>query len=428
MLSVEENALLTQVGPGTPGGELFRRYWHPIAAVLEMDDDPTKEIRLLGEDLVLYRDRSGNYGLIERYCAHRRVDLTYGIPEENGLRCMYHGWMYNETGQCIEQPFEETVRPEARFKDKIKLNGYPVQAYGGLLWAYLGPAPAPMVPHWEPFEWPNAFRDVGFAKLDCNWLQCQENSLDPVHLEWLHGYWGEYQRNLRAERQGIDKVLVNTNPLPHQKIGFDVFDYGVIKRRVVEGNDETHGDWTLGHPALFPNILFVGDIIKCSLQYRVPIDDENTMHITVFAYKAADGHEIPDQERIPYFRVPLHYEDGRMIADLVNHQDFVAWVTQGPVVDRTLERLGESDRGIILWRKLLKEQIAIAQDGGDPMCVFRDAEKNRSVELPLERWPGMGKNERYSGGYVPAQAGEEQPEIDRIMEALATWAGATPSG
>ena len=116
MLTSTENERLTQVGPGTPMGALFRRYWHPIATTGELAESPTKVIRLLGEDLVLYRDRSGTYGLIDQLCAHRRVDLSYGIPEEQGLRCMYHGWMYDETGQCIEQPFEETVHPDGRFK------------------------------------------------------------------------------------------------------------------------------------------------------------------------------------------------------------------------------------------------------------------------------------------------------------------------
>ena len=113
MLNIQENEKLSRVGQGTPMGELMRRYWHPIAAAGELDVRPTKAVRLLGEDLVLYKDKSGTLGLIERACPHRRVDLSYGIPEEHGLRCMYHGWMMDETGQCIEQPFEETVHPMA---------------------------------------------------------------------------------------------------------------------------------------------------------------------------------------------------------------------------------------------------------------------------------------------------------------------------
>ena len=119
MLSAAHNDRLVSVMSGSPGGELMRRYWHPVAATAELDARPTKSVRLLGEDLVLYRDRSGTHGLIGRRCPHRRVDLSYGIPEEHGLRCMYHGWMMDATGQCIEQPFEETVHPDGRFREKV---------------------------------------------------------------------------------------------------------------------------------------------------------------------------------------------------------------------------------------------------------------------------------------------------------------------
>ena len=146
MISSSDNEALTRVSKGTPMGELMRRYWHPAAAAGELNERPTKQVRILGEDLVLYRDRSGTLGLIDRLCAHRRVDLSYGIPEEHGLRCMYHGWMYDETGQCIEQPFEETVHPDGRFKEKVKLAAYPVQDRFGMLWAYMGPLPAPILP------------------------------------------------------------------------------------------------------------------------------------------------------------------------------------------------------------------------------------------------------------------------------------------
>src|SRR5579884_1163962 len=130
MLSKAENEQLTQVRAGTPMGELLRRYWHPIAAAGELDRKPTKAVTLLGEELVLYQDRAGALGLIGRRCPHRRVSLVYGVPEEDGLRCQYHGWKFDARGQCIEAPFEDTVNPEARFRDRIKIVGYPVQVAG----------------------------------------------------------------------------------------------------------------------------------------------------------------------------------------------------------------------------------------------------------------------------------------------------------
>ena len=421
MLSAQENEALTQVGPGTPMGELMRRYWHPVAATAELDERPTKAVRLLSEDLVLYKDRSGTYGLIDRLCPHRRVDLSYGIPEEHGLRCMYHGWMYDETGQCIEQPFEETVHPDGRFKEKVKVAAYPVEQLAGLLWAYMGPLPAPVLPVWEPYAYENGIANIAIVELPCNWLQCQENSLDPVHLEWLHGYWGEVQRREALLRNGNAPEVVMTVPKPHKKIGFSQFDHGIIKRRVTGDGSEQDNDWTVGHPALFPNILYVGDMVKCNFQYRVPIDDTHTNHITWFFYKTAPGVTPPKQDKIPYWYVQLFDDDGRLIQDLVNHQDFIAWITQGPAADRALEKLGESDRGIIMLRKLLREQMNVVADGGDPMNTFRDAEAAQYIELPLESWPSMQGAERFTT-FMSAQSNEPPTQMEQIQMVLDSWA------
>ena len=160
MLSAQENEAITHVGAGTPMGELMRRYWHPVAAVAQMNDKYTKKIRLLGEDLILWKDRSGTFGLLEPHCAHRRMNLIYGIPEEHGIRCPYHGWLYDETGQCIEQPYEETEDPGARFKDKIKMLAYPVEQQAGLLFAYLGPQPVPLLPAWDLMVMENVVRAI----------------------------------------------------------------------------------------------------------------------------------------------------------------------------------------------------------------------------------------------------------------------------
>ena len=148
MLTEQENNELTRVGPGTRMGELMRRYWHPIAAVSEMDTRWTKRVRLLGEDLVLYKDRQGRFGLIGEQCPHRRASLAYGIPTNEGIRCPYHGWMFDGTGRCLEQPNE----PEgSAFKDKVRTAGYPVQELGGLVFAYLGPLPAPVPSNFQPW-------------------------------------------------------------------------------------------------------------------------------------------------------------------------------------------------------------------------------------------------------------------------------------
>src|SRR6202161_945713 len=146
MLSEARNKLLTEVGPGTRMGNLLRRYWQPIAAVAEMDTRWTKRVRLLGEDLVLFKDRSGKFGLIAEACPHRRASFAYGIPTEDGIRCPYHGWKFDGTGRWLEQP---NAPQGSNSKDKVTTAGYPVEELGGMLWAYLGPAPVPRVP---PFD------------------------------------------------------------------------------------------------------------------------------------------------------------------------------------------------------------------------------------------------------------------------------------
>jgi 5,5'-dehydrodivanillate O-demethylase len=396
MLSAEVNDRYTRVGAGTPTGELMRRYWHPVAAVSEMNDIFTKKVRLLGEDLILYKDRSGTFGLIEPLCAHRRMNMIYGIPEEAGLRCPYHGWLFDETGACTEQPYEETEDPEANFKAKVSMKAYPVQVKAGLIFTYMGPAPAPLLPNWDVFAADGVVRDIGYAVLDCNWLQCQENSLDPVHLEWLHVYWSNFIAEMRKEDRAKRTVR------RHAKIHFDRTEYGMVKRRVFEGGSEEDTSWREGHPIVFPYFLRQGsdgfhpewwDPMGPAFQIRVPIDDEHTGHWWVMCHAAKPGEPEQKHEDVPFFRPPLPEldENGQpayAILDSNSSQDVAAWVTQGAIADRTRENLGRSDKGIIMFRQLLEENIALVEAGKDPMNTFRDASQNEYLgmvtELPKE--------------------------------------------
>lgn len=417
MLTAKENDLLTQVDPGTPGGELMRRYWHPIAAAAELEEKPTKAVRLLGEDLVLYRDLSGQHGLIERFCAHRRVNLEYGIPEEQGLRCMYHGWKYDETGQCVEQPFEETVRPEARFKDKIKLKGYPVQELAGVLWAYMGPGPVPLLPRWELLTRGNAVREITFRELNCNWLQCQENSIDPVHLEWLHVYYTKH----RSEQFGVTGSNFLPASIKTRRIAFEETTFGIVRRRILDGNGEDHKDWVVGHPMMFPNFNYSSAGPHEFFQYRVPIDDTHTLHVMCYAYSAAPGTTAPLQPRIPYRYEPTRDRDGRPRLDLIGDQDMVAWESQGPITDRTREHLGESDRGLLLFRMLLRNQMAVVADGGDPLNVFRDWSPGQGESGPeIEHLTFGQSNADLVRNFVQFEAGDSEAAAD-IQRVLATW-------
>jgi 5,5'-dehydrodivanillate O-demethylase oxygenase subunit len=373
MLSEELNERLTRVGPGTPGGELLRRYWWPVAAAAEIASRPTKKVRLLGEDLVLFRDRSGQLGLIAERCPHRRVSLVHGIPEPEGIRCPYHGWLMDRHGSCLEQPAEP---PDSNFKEKIKVAAYPVQELGGLVFGYLGPEPAPLLPRYDQFVWDNAVREIGAAVIPCNWLQIMENSLDGTHVEWLHGYYGNYVRQLAAEERGEP-----FRPRParhHTRIGFDLFEHGIVKRRIEEGGTEQDDDWKIGHALVFPCMLG-----NPTMQIRVPMDDTHTWHLWYTATKV--NLPIPVQARVPFYDIPWRTDSGEFITDFVDGQDIMSWVTQGDIAERHLEKLGASDVGIILYRQVLKEQIDRVERGEDPLGVIRDPAKDQVIELPRER-------------------------------------------
>ncbi len=369
MLDETANRRLSEVGSGTPMGELMRRYWHPVAAVGELDDHATKPVRLMGEDLVLYKDLSGNYGLLDRHCAHRRADLSYGFVEQCGLRCSYHGWLYDRDGSCLGQPFEDTEDPTSRFRDKIRITAYPVAAKAGLLWAYLGPEPAPLVPTWEPFVWDNGFVQIVLSEIPCNWFQCQENSIDPVHFEWMHANW-------RVRQSG------ETGPYApkHLKIDFEEFDYGITYKRIREDTDETNPLWTIGRNCLWPNSLFTGD----HFEFRVPIDDDNTLSVGWFFNPVPRDRRPYRQGPIPHWVGPVKDPaTGRWITSHVMNQDFVAWVGQGKLADRSKEHLGRSDRGVIMMRKRFLDDLERIERGEDPKAIVRDPEINRRIDLPI---------------------------------------------
>lgn len=367
MLTEEQNRKLTQVGAGTPMGELLRRYWMPIAGVSEFDTVSIKPVRLLGEDLVLYKNLLGQFGLVDRRCPHRRADLANGMVEADGIRCSYHGWCFDSRGQCIEQPFEDAAAPARNTKASIRTKAYPVEAKGGLVWAYLGPQPAPQLPDWDAFSWPNGFVQVVVSEVPCNWFQCQENSIDPVHFEWMHENWGQRLRN-------------DSRPYgaKHLKVAFEEFEHGFVYKRVKENTSEQDPMWTVGRVCLWPNGFFLGE----HFEWRVPIDDEKTLSVTWKFTRVPREREPYVQSSIPTWVGPLQHPDGRWIDSHVMNQDFIAWVGQGVIADRTKENLSASDRGIAMIRRRFFDDMDRVAAGQDPKGVLRDPERNVQVPLP----------------------------------------------
>ena len=407
MLSEETNQLLTRVGPGTPMGDYLRRYWHPIGAQTQFERPGARAIRLFGEDLVLYQDLRGGYGLMERHCPHRRADLSYGYVEACGLRCNYHGWVFGPDGRCLEQPYDDVANPAARFKDRITARAYPVKALGGLLWTYMGPEPAPLLPDWEPFSWKNGFTQIVFAEVPCNWLQCQENSIDPVHFEWMHSNWSV-------------RLKGDTGPYGprHLKVAFEEFEHGLIYKRIREDTDEMSDLWAVGRVALWPTGFYLGD----HFEWRTPIDDETTLSITWAFSRVPREMEPYEQGPIPSWEGPIRDASGRWITSHVMNQDFVAWVGQGVIADRSGEHLAASDKGVLMMRRRFLAELDAVTKGATPKGLITDPERNARVQLPaanrdfyvnglpraqMVRHPTVGSPIRA----YPFQAG--QPEVVR---------------
>lgn len=370
MLTREENELLTRVGRGTPCGQLLRRYWHPVAAAGEFTEEkPIKPVKILEEELVVYRDKQGKYGLVGEHCPHRLASLAYGRVDDEGIRCPYHGWKFDNTGKCLEQPAE----PEgSTFKDRIKQVAYPVETLGGLVFAYLGPEPKPLLPRWDVLVWENGKRwIVKESMIDCNWLQPMENSVDPAHLFWLHGDTAHLAPRVKKYAE------------QHE---FLRFEFGIKKRRTSLPVATGEAPLVDEHPLLFPTTLRHvapyedGRGQRHNLQIRVPVDDSHTQVFRV-NFVPSNLEKSPPEMQVPFRFSRLKTGPRQYDMRMVSAQDSMAWETQGAIADRTEERLGVGDEGIILLRKLLKEQIEVVQQRLDPIGVIRDPQKNRIIEL-----------------------------------------------
>lgn len=379
-LSEDLNQLLTQVGKGTPGGDLLRRYWMPLCAASEITAErPKKRVRVMGEDLILFRDGRGEYGLLPERCPHRHVSLYHGFVEEDGLRCSYHGWKFAPDGECIDQPFEPK---DSKLKALACRPSYPVKQLSGILFAYLGPAPAPELPRWETLVRKDGVRRIDVMPIHhCNWVQVQENSHDPVHTYYLHGQMLVEQG--LAERF---KAEVAYYLRPIEDYSFNLCREpawtGIRKVRDFGGD---HPEKEVGHPAVFPNILIVPTPGAISTQFRMPIDDEHTYQIRVSFAPTEDG-SLVDQ---PDEAIPVTYHphprrpDGEYDLTSFGNQDLMAWETPGPIFDRSQELLGASDAGITMFRKLLREQISRVQDGHEPDGVIRDPAINEIIRFTM---------------------------------------------
>ncbi len=346
-----EDAELTHVGPNTPCGEYLRRYWQPVAMASEVGDLPLA-VRILGENLVLFRDLSGNLGLLHRHCSHRGASLEYGIVMECGIKCCYHGWHYDVDGTLIDLPSEPANSP---IKNKVVQGAYPTHEYNGIVFAYLGPPEQiPDFPIYDTMLLPDTDAKPFSLSIPCNWLQVYENTQDPIHVIHLHARSSGVQF---GEASGVEQLIDYRNtPL------------GMINIQTRRCGDHL---WTRTTDTIFPNCNQTGAIWEeaesqklfqrvSMLRWMVPIDDTHTVTIgwRYFNDKLDPrGQDQPDnvgKETIDF----MGQTEGRTYEDRQRYPgDYEAQVSQRPIAIHALENRATSDRGVARLRKLLRENI-----------------------------------------------------------------------
>ena len=389
MLTVEENERVTRVGPGTPAGKLFRRYWWPLCLSKELPekDGAPLRIRLLGEDLIAFRDSEGKVGLIDAYCPHRRAPLFFGRNEECGLRCVYHGWKFDRNGDCVDMPSEPAG---TTLQAKVKILAYPTVEKGGVVWTYMGPKDLkPAEPDYEWTRAPATHRFVSKTFENCNYLQALEGGLDTAHSSFAHNNRLGDRSNLRQH----DKA-------PH--IDVERTDYGyyyVSTRKVDDGNYMRVYHYVMPAQQLRASIIgYEGSRNKpARLDGHIwaPIDDYTTFVYNIMcapypedvlepnaveARETAAGRgtndAIPGTFRLKRNQSNDYFIDRQMQKTQnftgivgVNTQDFALQEGMGPICDRSKEFLGTSDKAIVGMRRMLLEAISVNEKGGAPRAL-----------------------------------------------------------
>jgi nitrite reductase/ring-hydroxylating ferredoxin subunit len=421
------DAELAQVGPGTPAGEYLRRFWHPIMMAERIGDRPLP-VRILGEDLVLFRDLAGDVGLVHKHCPHRGMSLEFGIIAEHGLRCAYHGWMFAPNGRILETPGEP---PGSLMKEKICHGAYPVVEMRGLIFAYMGPPEKkPPFPHLDVMDMPDNEMVPWQIHSPCNWLQVSENSMDPYHTPFLHTRMSGVQfEEIWGELPVID---------------FHVRDLGFFYTNARRSGDNI---WIRIHDHLLPNFsqngaLFErGEALKyfgrpSLTRWVVPIDDTNTY---VIAWRNLNRDDDPEGrscreeigwESVDFYGQSAHREHEQRVS---TPGDWDAWVSQGPINSHEREHLANTDEGVRLLRRALRKGIRallertepppVAMPDGAPVPTFAGDTVLRIPKVPGgdDRKLILETSRRMAAAYVEFQhlpLAERRAAIEQALRPL----------
>ncbi len=388
-VSVED---IPRVGPGTPAGEWFRRYWLVVGTAADLHDIP-QAVRILGEELVLFRDLQGRLGLLGLHCSHRGSSLEYGDIEDRGIRCPYHAWLYDVQGNCLEQPGEPR---DSGFHEKIRHPSYPVRELGGLIFTYMGPDRdnPPPLPRFSPLIDHGGMRQIEPTRhFDYNWFNFYENSADPCHVWILHRDSGY------GEQTWGNQFFSFQDPPSYEAVETDYGMKMVMKKPGPTVETEIIDEMSLA----FPSILQVGDteFVHAKVDPEVvmregshfehtmfitPNDDHHFMLFTVDYYTGPDpdifdklrkmrSREIPRQEVKEYDQRKYMPFRGN-----IRQEDIITQGTQGLLGERG-EHLGASDRGVIMLRRLVSEAIQTVIEGGQPKGLFLKENENGMVRF-----------------------------------------------
>lgn len=397
MMSRDQNRLITQTGEGTPAGGLLRRYWQPAALSVELEGERTvRPVKLLGRDLVLFRDEQGRLGLIDRDCPHRGADMAYGRLEAGGIRCLFHGWVFDVNGKCLETPAE----PEgSRLCDRVATRSYPVVEKSGIIFAYLGDGEPPAFPALDCFAAPDSHLFAFKGLMECNWLQALEVGIDPAHASFLHRFFedadpnDQYGRQFRAESADSDipmTAVLRDFPRPDIEVEKSPTGLRITALRHIDA-ERTHVRVT---NLLFPQAFVIPMSAEMTItQWHVPVDDTSCYWFAIFtSFTTPMDKEQMRAQRLELYTLPDYRprvgrsnEYGYDIAEQmdktytgmgldINVHDQWAVESQGRIQDRTREHLGTTDKAIVAYRKMLISEIKKAESGGPVFLELNEAE------------------------------------------------------
>jgi phthalate 4,5-dioxygenase oxygenase subunit len=393
MISAEQNDFISRVGTGTPAGRLLRRYWQPVALAEDLRGSrPVRPIQLMGQHFVLFREEGGKLGMLDRDCPHRGADLAFGRLEDGGLRCPFHGWLFNAAGDCLQTPAEPAG---SKLCSRIKQSAYPVVERAGTIFAYIGDGNPPAFPEFDCFVAPDSHTFAFMGLFECNWLQALEVGIDPAHASYLHRFFEDadtsesYGKQFRGASADSDMPITKVlREFERPEISVDSTEYGFRLTAIRELSDkDTHVRVT---NLVFPQAFVIPMSAEMTIsQWHVPVDDTHCYWFAIFTSFTGpvDKHHMRDQ-RLKLYELPEYTsrknkrnnygynvdeqltETYTGMGDDINVHDQWAVESQGAIQDRTREHLGTTDKGIIAYRRMLVDAIESTLKGeGAPMLI-----------------------------------------------------------